>query len=67
MVRIAIYALLSAGSVGLMVVEAPGGGLLTTTPEKGKVGKSDPNKGGRTIRGRGPAFIYLGGGYHGGK
>ncbi len=67
MVRLVLYAVLSVGSLGLLMFEAPRGGILTSAPEKGKVGKADPKAGGRTIRGSGPAFIYLGGGYHGGK
>jgi hypothetical protein len=67
MVRLAAYALLSLGSLGLLLFEAPHGGLLTSTPEKGQVGQADPTVAGRTVRGTGPAFIYLGGGYHGGK
>lgn len=65
MVRLALYAILSAGSLGLLLFEAPRGALLTTAPETGKVGKSAPDKSGRTVRGTG--FIFLGGGYHGGK
>ncbi len=67
MVRLALYTLLSAASLGLLLFEAPRGGLLTSAPERGKVGKADPRTGGPTVRGVGPAFIYLGGGYHGGK
>ena len=69
MVRLALYAILSTGSLGLLVFEAPRGGLLTAAPEKGKVGKSSaPDKSGRTGRTvRGTGFIFLGGGYHGGK
>ena len=64
MLRI-LYIALSAGSIGLLAVEAPKGGLLTSKPDKGKVQLSK-SKDGKTVR-RGPAFIWLGGGYHGGK
>lgn len=65
MLRI-LYIALSAGSIGLLAVEAPRGGLLTTAPDKGKVQLSK-SKDGKTVRRVGPAFIWLGGGYHGGK
>jgi len=58
------YLLVSGATLGLLFFEAPAGGLLTTTPEKGQV-KGAPS--GKTVRGRGPTFIYLGGGYKGGK
>ena len=62
------YWIVSAGSIGLLMFEAPSGSLLTAAPERGKVtlDKSGKNKGTTTVRG-GPAFIWLGGGYHGGK
>ena len=59
-----MYLLVSGATLGLLFFEAPAGNLLTTTPEKGQVG-SGPS--GKTVRGRGPTFIYLGGGYKGGK
>jgi hypothetical protein len=59
-----LYWLLSVGSLGLLLGEAPAGALLTVAPERGKVGPSAP---GKTVRGRGPAFIFIGGGYRGGK
>ena len=68
MLKIA-YWVISAGSLGLLAVEAPSGALLTTTPERGKVTVSQPKpgtKGAPTVRG-GRTFIWLGGGYHGGK
>ena len=61
-----IYLLVSGATLGLLFLEAPSGNLLTTTPEKGKVGSSPPSSSG-SVRGRGPTFIYLGGGYRGGK
>ncbi|MCH9684626.1 MAG: hypothetical protein K0V04_24535 [Deltaproteobacteria bacterium] len=63
------YILVSASSMGLLLFEAPSGALLTSTPERGKVQISQPVKGSGknpTVRG-GPGFIWLGGGYHGGK
>lgn len=62
------YWVISLSSLGLLTLEAPAGSLLTSTPERGKVTAAKPEKGtaGRTVRG-GPSFIWLGGGYHGGK
>ena len=58
------YLIASALSVGLLVFEAPRGAILTGTPEKAKVVKDKK----KTVRGGGPAFIYVGGGgYRGGK
>jgi len=70
MLKIA-YWVVSAGSLGLLLFEAPTGSLLTMAPERGKVTASQPSPGSAqgtspTVRG-GPAFIWLGGGYHGGK
>ena len=67
-----VYWILSAGSLGLLAVDAPSGSLLTGAPERGKVQTSNDPKGpkgpqGRTVRGHGMMFIWLGGGYHGGK
>ncbi len=65
-----VYMVVTAGSLGLLAFEAPSGSLLTSAPERGKVTISKPEagkgKGTRTVRG-GPTFIWLGGGYHGGK
>ncbi|MEM7157348.1 MAG: hypothetical protein AAF799_31165 [Myxococcota bacterium] len=63
------YWVLGASSMGLLMFDAPSGSLLTSEPERGKVTMSKPDKNGeskRTVRG-GPTFIWLGGGYHGGK
>lgn len=61
------YFVLSASTLGLLVFEAPSGSLLTSAPERGKVTLSkDGKQQGRTVR-SGPAFVWLGGGYHGGK
>lgn len=66
MLKIA-YWVVSAGSLGLLFFEAPSGSLLTTAPERGKVTMTQPAGGtGPTVRG-GPTFIWLGGGYQGGK
>ena len=59
-----MYWLLSTGALGLLALDAPSGSLLTRAPEVGKVQAAKPNP---TVRGRGPAFIWLGGGYRGGK
>jgi len=58
------YVLTSAATLGLLAFDAPSGGMLTSAPERPSVGSAPP---GRTARGGGPAFIYLGGGYKGGK
>lgn len=61
------YLLVSGSTLGLLLLEAPSGSLLTSAPERGKVALSKTDKAqGRTVRG-GPTFIWLGGGYHGGK
>ena len=66
MLKIA-YWVLSTGSLGLLLVEAPAGSLLTTAPERGKVTLTQSASGtGPTVRG-GSTFIWLGGGYQGGK
>ena len=64
MLKIA-YWVLSTGSLGLLFVEAPSGSLLTTAPERGKVTLTQ-SASGPTVRG-GSTFIWLGGGYQGGK
>lgn len=62
------YWVISLGSLGVLALEAPSGALLTGSPERGKVtaAKPEPGQSTRTVRGR-PAYIWLGGGYHGGK
>ncbi len=64
MIRNIIYGVFGAGSVGMLLFSAPSGAFLTGTPETGKVTTDASGK--RTVRG-GPAFIWLGGGYQGGK
>lgn len=62
-----IYWVLSVGSLGMLSLEAPRGELLTSAPTRGKVKQQDKTRpGGATVR-RAPMFIWLGGGYHGGK
>ncbi len=64
-----VYWVVSAASIGLLAFEAPSGALLTSAPERGKVTLSNTPQGPagtRTVRG-GPSFIWLGGGYQGGK
>jgi hypothetical protein len=64
----ASYILLSTASLGLLLFEAPRASLLTRTPDRGKVQRSAQAvpTGNTTVRG-GPHFVFLGGGYHGGK
>lgn len=64
MVRNIIYWIAGVGSLGLLFFEAPTGSLLTSTPDRGKIQK---NAKGKTVRGGAPLFIWMGGGYHGGK
>ena len=61
------YLLTSGSLLALLIFEAPRGALLTSTPEKGKVDKQGPTKkGGRSVRAV-PVFVFVGGGYRGGK
>jgi hypothetical protein len=65
----ASYILLSTASLGLLLFEAPRASLLTSAPDRGKVqrqAQSAVPTGNTTVRG-GPHFVFLGGGYHGGK
>jgi hypothetical protein len=64
MMRNIIYWIAGFGSLGLLFFEAPSGSLLTTTPDRGKV---ERDKSGKTVRRGVPVFIWMGGGYHGGK
>lgn len=56
-----VYWSFGALSLGLLAFEAPRGGALTTTPDRGQVEKGAPSARGT------PVFIWAGGGYHGGK
>lgn len=65
------YLVCGLGTVALLAFEAPRGSVLTRDPPRGQVSKA-PTKngsssGGSTVRGYGPAFVFLGGGYRGGK
>lgn len=64
MIRNIIYGVFGFGSLATLLLGAPSGAFLTGTPETGKVTTDTSGK--RTVRG-GPAFIWLGGGYQGGK
>ncbi len=61
-----LHVLVSLGSLALLAFDAPKGSYLVPEPERGKVQAKDPTKR-TTARGRGPTFLWLGGGYHGGK
>lgn len=55
---------ISAGlALALLLFDGASGTVLTTTPDRGKV---ERDKAG-TVRGGGGVFIWLGGGYQGGK
>jgi hypothetical protein len=55
---------ISAGlALALLLLDGASGAVLTTTPDRGKV-ERDKNG---TVRGGGGVFIWLGGGYQGGK
>ena len=62
-----VYWIVSVGSLGVLLLEAPSGSLMTATPERGKVSAVAAGAG-ATVRG-GPAFVWIGGshGYRGGK
>jgi hypothetical protein len=64
----ASYILLSGASLGLLLFEAPRASLLTSAPDRGKVQRQAhaATTGNTTVRG-GPSYVFLGGGYHGGK
>jgi hypothetical protein len=69
MIMKSTYILLSGASLLLLLFEAPRASLLTRAPVHGKVERqahvATPT-GNTTVRG-GPHFVFLGGGYHGGK
>lgn len=60
-----VYIVLGAGSLALMLLDAPAGGILTTAPERGKIEAGPPGKSGAPSARR--TFIFVGGGFHGGK
>jgi hypothetical protein len=66
MVLKASYAVFSLASVGLLLFAAPSGALFTSKPERGKVERRvDPAASNGTVRR--PHFVFIGGGYQGGK
>ena len=67
-----IYWTLSVATLGLLIFDGPTGSLLTSSPATGKVQRSNTattNTGPRrNARGVGGAmFLWMGGGYRGGK
>lgn len=66
MVAKVLYLVLSAGSLGLLLFEAPRGALLTTTPEVGKAQRAAAASGSGSTTIRTPHYVFLGG-FHGGK
>lgn len=63
----ATYWTCAALVLALLLVDGASGSLLTTTPDRGKVGRDPADPGGGTVRGGGHTFVWLGGGYQGGK
>lgn len=66
------YLAVGLGTIGLLAFEAPRGSVLTRDPPRGQVSKDPGGSTGGTsrgsrVRGYGPAFVFLGGGYRGGK
>jgi hypothetical protein len=61
-----VYIVLGAGSLALMLLDAPAGSVLTTAPERGKIEAAPPGKPGAAPSAR-RTFIFVGGGFHGGK
>ena len=69
MIMKASYIVVSVASLLLLLFEAPRAWLLVSTPEHGKVERQASSvapTGNSTVRGVG-YFVFLGGGYHGGK
>ena len=62
----ASYLILSAASLGLLVFEAPSGGLMTTTPAVGKVESKPSKHSNQNVTMRSRHFVFIGA-YHGGK
>ena len=65
MVRNVIYWILGGASLSALLFAAPSGALLTSTPARGQIVRDAQGK--TTVRGSSSRFIWLGGGYHGGK
>lgn len=66
MIRFVAWLALSVAALALLVFEAPRAGVLTTAPERGKVGRTADDAHGPSVR-TGPLFVPFGGGFHGGK
>lgn len=65
MFRNTLYWMCSLAALGTMLWAAPKGALLTFPPARGQV--THDAQGRASIRGTGSTFVWLGGGYHGGK
>jgi len=65
MIRNIFYWICSTAALGAIVFAAPSGALLTTVPVQGTVARDAQGR--ATIRGTGSTFVWLGGGYQGGK
>jgi hypothetical protein len=60
------YIVLGAASLGLLFLDAPGGAILTTAPERGKIEAGPEHSGSGSPSAR-RTFLFVGGGFHGGK
>ncbi|MFO7562119.1 MAG: hypothetical protein R6X02_05720 [Enhygromyxa sp.] len=69
MIAKASYILLTVASLGLLLLEAPHGNLLTRAPERGKVQQNDQlavTSSANRHNVRAAHFVFIGG-FHGGK
>ena len=63
-----LSSILGLCAMAIMLFAGPRGLLFISKPERGQVTRTPgDNANGPTARGRGPSFIWLGGGYRGGK
>lgn len=60
--------ILGTSALALIIVAGPRGKVLVKRADQGKVSRTpDSRRPSPTVRSRGPSFIWLGGGFHGGK
>jgi len=65
MVRNVIYWIFGGASLSALLLAAPSGAWLTVPPARGQIVRDAQGK--TTVRGSSTRFVWLGGGYHGGK